>query len=187
MDELKELMNRYVEGDSEAFAALYQRAAPPLLSYLVRMCGARDVAEDLLQESFFKVHRARASFVRGAAPMPWLYAIAHRTFLDHARRNQRARVRPAGDAANLPSIAAHITGTRATDYSPERPEVNARVHAALEQLPVSQRQAVVLTKLEGLTLAEAASVADTSVGAIKQRIHRGYTKLRSLLSEQSSD
>jgi len=184
MDELAELMGRYVEGDSQAFSALYARIAPALLSYLVRMCGARDVAEDLLQESLFKVHRARSSYVRGAAPMPWLYAIAHRTFLDHARKQGRARVRATDD---LPEVAAHITGTRAEDYREQDPQLVERVHAALAKLPLAQRQAVVLTKLEGLSVADAAAIAGTSVGALKVRAHRGYNQLRAILAEADHD
>jgi len=184
MDELADLMGRYVEGDSHAFSALYARVAPALLSYLVRMCRARDVAEDLLQESMFKVHRARASYVRGAAPLPWLYAIAHRTFLDHARRVGRAKVRAVSD---VPEVAAHITGTAAEDYREQNPLLADRVHAALAKLPIAQRQAVVLTKLEGLSVADAAAVAGTSVGALKVRAHRGYNKLRELLEEANHD
>lgn len=171
-------MTQYVEGDADAFTALYGYAAPRLLSYLLRMCGARDVAEDLLQECLIKVHKARSGYTIGANPMPWFYAIAHRTFLDHARKQKRTRVRAAGAPQALPEVAAHITGARNEDYEEPRADMSSRIESALATLPASQRQAVVLTKIEGLSLADAAAIAGTTVGAMKLRVHRAYGNLR---------
>ena len=89
MTEAKDLMQRYCDGDAGAFRELYALLAPRLLGYLVRMARERALAEDLLQQTFLKVHRARAAYVRGADPVPWIYSIAHRTFLDEARRSRR--------------------------------------------------------------------------------------------------
>jgi len=79
-------MKRYCEGDASAFRALYAIAAPRLLTFV--RCLVRDhaLAEELLQQTFLKLHQARASYVAGADPLPWLYAIAHRTCLDALRR-----------------------------------------------------------------------------------------------------
>src|SRR5262252_2038300 len=109
MAEAKELMQRYCEGDAGSFRALYALVAPKLLGYLIKMARTRAVAEDLLQQTFLKVHRARAAYVRGADPLPWIYAIAHRTFIDEARKHKRAVVR-VGEAEELPEVAAGITG-----------------------------------------------------------------------------
>src|SRR5258708_20973576 len=92
-----ELMVKYCDGVASAFRELYALVAPRLLGYLVKMARDRAVAEDLLQHTFLKLHRARAAYVRGADPLPCLYAIAHRTFIDDARKRKRAIVRPAGD------------------------------------------------------------------------------------------
>src|SRR5438270_13130345 len=95
--EVIRLMERYVDGDAAAFRALYALLAPKLYGYLAKMTRDRAVADDLLQQTFLKVHRARGAWVRGADPTPWIYAIAHRTFLDEARRVQRAVVRVGAD------------------------------------------------------------------------------------------
>src|SRR5579863_8230976 len=108
MAEPRDLMERYQRGDASAFRELYALVAPRLLGYLVRMAKSRAVAEDVLQQTFLKVHRARAAYVVGADPIPWLYSIAHRTFLDEARRASRAIAKPAGD--DVPEVAAAITG-----------------------------------------------------------------------------
>src|SRR5437773_11366495 len=102
MADPREFMRRYQAGDAHAFRELYALVAPRLLGYLVKMTRSRPVADDLLQQTFLKVHRARAAYVVGADPLPWLYAIAHRTFLDSIRAERRAIVRTAGD--DLPEV-----------------------------------------------------------------------------------
>ena len=97
-----DLMTRYCDGDADAFRELYSRIAPRLVAYLIRMCGERATAEDLVQQTFLKVHRARSAYVRGADPVPWMFAIAHRTFLDEVRRRKRARVQVASGSATIP-------------------------------------------------------------------------------------
>ena len=71
-DDSRALMQRYCAGDAGAFRALYQAIAPRLLGYLVKLARDRSVAEDLLQQTFWKVHRARAAYVVGADPVPWI-------------------------------------------------------------------------------------------------------------------
>ncbi len=179
-----ELMSRYCNGDAAAFRALYGRVAPRLLAYLTRMAPNRTAAEDLLQQTFLKVHRARGSYVLGAEPLPWLYAIAHRTFLDSARKRKRARVELSRDDT-LPEVAAHVTGRPAAHVHPPRHDAALRkaTLAAIDELPPNQREALVLTKLQGKSIAEAARITGASKGAIKLRVHRGYVTLRSVLAE----
>src|SRR5438128_10551584 len=179
MAEAKELMQRYCDGDAGAFRELYALAAPRLLGYLLKMARDRALADDLLQQTFLKVHRARASYVRGADPLPWIYSIAHRTFLDHARAHKRAVVR-VGEGDELPEQQADLRGDAADRRDEPRadPELVAAALDALSRLPDQQREAVVLTKLDGKSVAEAAEIAGTSVGAMKVRAHRGYEALR---------
>jgi RNA polymerase sigma factor (sigma-70 family) len=180
--DLGTLMAQYVDGDAGAFRALYAAVAPRLHGYLLKMARSRAVADDLLQQTFLKVHRSRAAYVRGADPLPWLYAIAHRTFLDEARRSKRAVVNVAGEE-ELPEVAAGITGQTEAQRDEPRgdPELAQAALAALAQLPAQQREAVVLTKLDGKSVAEAAEIAGTTPGAMKVRAHRGYVALRKAL------
>jgi RNA polymerase sigma-70 factor (ECF subfamily) len=172
-------MARYVDGDAAAFRELYAVVAPRLLGYLMKMAKSRALADDLLQVTFLKVHRARSAYVRGADPVPWIYAIAHRTFIDETRRKKRAVVQ---GAEEIPDVPAGITGEPdgARDEPPD-PELTKAALEALEDLPTGQREAVVLTKLDGKSVAEAAAIAGTTIGAMKVRAHRGYEALRKLL------
>lgn len=180
-------MARYVGGDASAFRELYALVAPRLHGYLLKMARSRAVADDLLQQTFLKVHRARAAYILGADPVPWIYSIAHRTFLDETRRVKRAVVR-VGEDESLPEVSADLQGQ--TDDRREDVADPEEVKAALDALaalPEQQRQAVVLTKLEGKSVAEAAEIAGTTVGAMKVRAHRGYEVLRGLLGRKKAD
>src|SRR4029077_4284518 len=109
MADPRELMQRYQDGDARAFRELYALVAPRLLGYLLKMARSRAVADDLLQQTFLKVHRARTAYILGADPMPWIYSIAHRTFLDETRRVKRAVVR-VGEDESLPEVSADLHG-----------------------------------------------------------------------------
>ncbi len=176
------LMGRYCDGDAEAFRRMYALIAPRVLGYLVRMVRDRATADDLVQLTFLKVHRARAAYVRDADPVPWIFAIAHRTFLDEVRSKKRARVRVADDGAP-PDVAADITGAAGgTAFEDDgQQELTAATLVALQTLPPAQREAVALTKLGGKSIAEAAEIAGTTPGAMKVRVHRGYEALRKAL------
>lgn len=182
MTDAQTLMMKYCDGDPASFRELYALLAPRLLGYLVRMTRDRTAAEDLLQQTFAKVHRARAAYVRGADPAPWIYAIAHRTFLDDVRRGRRGALLT--DQGDLPEVAATLTGEPA-DVAADRADVDMAATraalAALDRLPAPQREAVFLTKLDGKSVAEAAEIAGTTPGAMKVRAHRGYVALRRML------
>ncbi|HEY8141191.1 MAG TPA: RNA polymerase sigma factor [Kofleriaceae bacterium] len=178
-----ELMARYCEGDAAAFRELHARVAPRLVAYLGRMCGERALAEDLAQQTFLKVHRSRAAYVRGADPVPWMFAIAHRTFLDEMRRKKRSRVQVARQEGGVPEQAAVITGEPAESApTGADPQLVQAALAALDQLPPAQREALILIKLSGKSIAEAAAITGATPGAVKLRAHRGYLALRKALA-----
>lgn len=172
---LEELMQRYVAGNRSAFEDLYRRLSPQLFTYLVRLTREQARAEDLLQVTFTKVHRARDSYLQGAPVLPWVLAIARRSFFDERR----------------------AAGSRPEDLSPdgimpEMPEPSAipldlseAVELALSQMPIPYREAIQLTKLTGLSMAEAAEVLDSTPSAVKVRVHRGYALLRKQLEHFS--
>lgn len=185
MAELTDLMARYADGDASAFRELYAAVAPRLYGYLVKMARTRALADDLLQQTFLKVHRARGAYVRGADPLPWIYSIAHRTFIDAVRKDKRAIV-GVGTEDELPEIRADLGGAAdGTRDEAADPEQVKTALDALAALPEQQREAVVLTKLEGKSVAQAAEIAGTTVGAMKVRAHRGYEALRSLLGAKA--
>lgn len=179
------LMGRYCDGEAAAFHELYQMLAPRILGYLAGLCADHATAEDLLQLTFLKLHQARSVYVRRANPIPWIYTIAHRTCLDELRKRRRARVQLLREPGSLPEIPADLTGA-AEAAVPDGPEASiGPAMGALASLPHNQRDALLLTKVHGRSLAEAAAITGTTVGAVKLRIHRGYTTLRKVLRGRS--
>jgi RNA polymerase sigma-70 factor, ECF subfamily len=189
--EASQVMARYCDGEAAAFHRLYAMLAPRVLAYLKGILGDRAAAEDVLQQAFIKVHEARRTYVRGANPIPWIYTIAHRTCLDELRRRKRSRVRLTKDGtAGTEGAAqvANLTGGNAEEQESDEPSAEAAAAmAALQRLPENQRQALILTKVHGRSIAEAAMIAGTTPGAIKLRAHRAYVTLRELLKRKNGD
>jgi RNA polymerase sigma-70 factor (ECF subfamily) len=172
-------MERYAEGDDTAFGELYDALAPRLLGYLVRQTRDRARAEDLVQQTFFHIHKARGRFLRGAEVTPWAFAIARRLLIDGVRRTKREVLSPDGKDAQDGEAAP----TDAADEVVYGKELERKIREELQRLPETQRVAFELVKQEGLSLAEAAEVLGTTVTAVKLRAHRAYEALRAVLGE----
>jgi RNA polymerase sigma-70 factor (ECF subfamily) len=170
-------MARYAAGDEAAFPVVYDDLAPRLYGFLVRQTGDQARAEDLVQQTFLQMHRARGSFVAGAEVLPWAFAIARRLLIDGFRRGRREVLD--GDDAREESAAP---GPAADDLV-QAQELANRIRKELARLPEAQRVAFELVKEEGLSLAEAAQVLGTTVAAVKLRAHRAYEALRAVLGD----
>lgn len=166
-------MERFCAGDQRAFDVLFARYHAPLLAFLTRWVGTKAVAEELVQTTFLSFVRARGRFDRGASVRPWLYAIASNVAKDHLRRRRVDELTTDGE---LPLNAA----------SAEEPARDAglarRVQDAVDKLPESLRGPVVLHRFHELPFSEIALILGISETAAKVRAHRGYAKLRELLS-----
>jgi RNA polymerase sigma factor (sigma-70 family) len=172
------LMAAYVAGSERAFTELFAELGPRVHAFFRRSFRSESVADDLLQQTFLKVHQARAQF-RGESPVrPWVFSIAARVRIDELRRRMR---QPKLTEDGLEAVE------QAPAPQPPDPAVTAdnaaRVQAALESLPETQRVVVHLHRYEGLTFAEIAKVLDTSDGAVRVRAFRAYEKLRELLKD----
>ncbi len=171
-------MKRYVSGDLDAFEELYRLLCPRLFGYLLRLTRHRERAEDLVQVTFAKVHRARGSYIPGAPLLPWVLAIARRSFLDERRRY---KVRPedlTGDGS-VPEPTMEPGGVNL--------DLSEALEKALGALPEKYAEAIQLTKITGLSVAEAAEVLGTTSTAVKLRVHRGYNILREELKTYGRD
>jgi RNA polymerase sigma-70 factor (ECF subfamily) len=175
-------MNAWVQGDERAFELLFERLAPVLFGFFARSFGRGPVAEDLVQTTFLKLHRARDTYRQDAALRPWVFTIAARVRLDHLRKRRGFELaHTEDDLANLEQSAPDPAPDPA-DEALARSDRDAFIRTAIDKLPESQRVVVLLHRYEGLTLVEIASALDTTEGAIKLRAHRAYTTLRKLLA-----
>jgi RNA polymerase sigma-70 factor (ECF subfamily) len=179
-----ELMGRYCAGDARAFQRLYALVGPKILAYLVGLTSDRALAADVLQQTFLKLHQARATYVRGADPVPWIYTIAHRACLDELRKRKSSRIKLTSDGELPAEPRATLTGLPEEGAAEEGADERISL-ADLEALPQNQKEALILTKVHGRSLAEAAMITGSTPGAIKQRAHRAYVTLRQRLSARA--
>ena len=169
-------MERYQQADPEAPAALVHALSPALLRFFKNQVATREQANDLLQEAWLRIHRVRHTYRPGEPVLPWIYAIARRVRVDGYRRTRRI---------TLHEIAMEVV-----------PEVPAQAEARnpgptfdtlVAALPDAQREVVTMLKVGGLTLDEVARATSSTVGAVKQKAHRAYERLRKLLEIQAEE
>ena len=177
-------MERYSNGDDPAFAELYDAIAPRLLGFLRKATRDGVATEDLMQQTFLQIHRARGSFIPGAPVMPWALAIAKRLMIDSARRQRVELGLFVHAAADDEWMRSEPTATAAADDVLDARRLERGVQRRLDALPETQRAAYRLVKQEGLSLKSAAEVLGTSVTAVKLRTHRAYQALRAVLREE---
>ncbi len=175
------LMAAYQKGDGRAFETLFRRYQDRMFGYFVRTFGDRALAEDLFQRTFLHLHRARAAYNPARPFVSWLFGIASNLGKDalkhRARRPGDANWSAPEDAPERPAIGADPEARLLAQ------EKSARVEVALAKLPDSQREVIILHKLEGLSFPEIADALGEEVEAVKARAFRGYRALRQLLAE----
>ena len=172
----EELLSALAARDAGALEALYGRYGRLAFSLAVRIVGAPETAEEIVQEAFLSVWRGAASYQPGrAAVRTWLLSITHHRAVDAVRR-RAARVQ----AAPLEDQAQLRGGTDVwTDVS--RTLVREEVRAALARLPNEQRQSIELAYFGGLTYPEIAAKLGVPLGTVKSRLRLGLQKLQNLL------
>jgi RNA polymerase sigma-70 factor (ECF subfamily) len=168
------LMEAFLDGDARAFERLYRQLAPRVMGAMVHMSGDTCLAEDLTQAVFLKLYRSRATYQRGMLVTPWVFAMARNTFIDQRRLSRRRPERLSSDG-ELP------------EPEPEEPvtvdhAAPTALYELLQSLPERQRSALVLCKVNGLSVAEAAGLCGTSPASIKMRVQRAYRNLREMLA-----
>jgi RNA polymerase sigma-70 factor (ECF subfamily) len=170
--DLELLMARYQGGDSSAATALIHRISPQLHRFFVAQLVSRSEADDLLQETWLRIHKVRHTYRAGEPVLPWFYAIARHVRVDHYRKAIRTSAREqrleetSSVAAAVPADSGHLRDDLA---------------ALLAPLSESQREVIEMLKVAGMSLEEVARATSSSVGSVKQKAHRAYKKLREKL------
>jgi RNA polymerase sigma-70 factor (ECF subfamily) len=169
---LEAQMIAYQAGDGAAAEALLGALCPVLGRFFGSMPDSRAAADDLTQETLLRMHRVRHTYRPGEPLMPWIYAIARNARVDHYRRTSRRAAREeAVDPSDLQRYAAPAAPPRDTPG----------FDALMAHLPESQREVLTMLKVLGLTVEEVARATGSTAGAVKQKAHRAYEKLRGIL------
>ena len=176
-DEDVRLMLAFQRGDEAAFGLLFERWAARLLHFLERMVRNRAVAEELVQDTFLRVYRARDRYSADAKFSTWLYTIAGNTARNELRRPFHRHVHESRDAEREGAPLELATAELATDERVHVRRVGQTVEEALECLPERQRAALWLCAVEGLSYAEIAEALETTEKSVKALVHRARVGL----------
>jgi RNA polymerase sigma-70 factor, ECF subfamily len=171
-------------GDAQSFELLLVRHRRPVVRYLTRMTGNQAVAEELAQEVFLRVYRARDGYEPTAKFTTWLYRIATRLALNSIRdRKPERRVHSLDDAGleDAPKLEA-VDGRATREQEMLEAAGLAVVRRAVAELPEKQRAAVLMHKYEELDYQQIAGALDCSVSAVKSLLFRAYERLRTELA-----
>jgi RNA polymerase sigma-70 factor (ECF subfamily) len=182
-----QLMLQVRDGCAQSFALLLERHRAPVVHYMYRMVQDRAVAEELAQEAFLRVYRARTSYEPSAKFTTWLYRIAMNLALNALRDGRLKRLHQSVDDEPADGAPLQLADTR-----PDREqELLARarlaaVREAIAGLPAKQRAAVLMHKYDEMDYAQIAKVLGCSVSAVKSLLFRAYESLRSTLAPLAS-
>jgi RNA polymerase sigma-70 factor (ECF subfamily) len=187
--DLQQLLSRTALGDREAFAHLYNATSAHLFAVASRILNRKDLAEDVLQESFVNVwHRAGSYEAQLAQPMTWLIAIVRNKALDVLRSQKRER------EVEIEQDMDDEDGTL-REYADERPDPSGLLAVAADAMAVRecigslsavQRQCVSLAFYHGMSHSEVASHMNSPIGSVKAWVRRGLEHIKKCLDSESA-
>ncbi len=174
------LVKRLVDGDAAAFDAVYDEYRARIYSFLVRLCRRRDVAEDLLEETWLRVVVHAGRLKPDTRLGPWLFTVARNLYYSYCRSR----------AVEHESVAG-LMGLWSTAAAPPSPfeevaadELDRRVERALSALPPQYREVLLLSLVEEMMPAEMAIVCGVTPEALRQRLLRARAMLKQELEEE---
>jgi RNA polymerase sigma-70 factor (ECF subfamily) len=169
-------MQRYQRGDPNAPGVLIAAISPGLLRFFRTQVASHEQVDDLLQDTWLRIHRVRHTYRPSEPVLPWIYAIARRARVDGYRRTRRILVHETTmDGRPEPAV----------QVAPRN--VPPTFETLVAALPEGQREVITMLKAGGLTLEEVARATSSTVGAVKQKAHRAYKRLRRVLRASAKD
>jgi len=173
-------MLAFRRGDAAAFEALFRRWSGPLLRYLERMLRDQATAEELVQEAFLRVHKARDGYKPEARFSTWLYRIATNLALNELRRPRHRAPHHSTDEQAAPVLPDVGPGAEAVV---DARRLGRAAAIELERLPEKQRAALCLSAVEGLSYAEVAEALEVTEKAVKSLVHRARSTLATRMAQ----
>jgi len=181
-DSDRDMIARLRAGDPGAFDEVHGRFHARLFGFLVRLVRSRDVAEDLLAETWLRLVARGASLRPDTQIGPWLFTVARNLYVSY-RRSRFLETGHAGDLLGLwPSGCHQPSPLEETAAS----ETERRLESALALLPAAYREVLLLVGVEGLPTSEAAAICEVTPEALRQRLHRARMMLSDRLAQSTA-
>src|SRR5689334_20558456 len=177
----EELLAAYQQGDPEAFEDLLRRHRAPLFTFLLRMMGDRERAEDLAQETFLRIVKGAQAWERRARFQTWLFTIARNLCVDQSRRD-RFRRADSLDAQGPDGESAMVDAVPGREIDPARGAESLRLRVVLQEallsLPAEQREVFVLREQAGIPFREIGEMVGANENTVKSRMRYALEGLR---------
>ncbi len=182
------LMQQCQKGNQESLETLYQRYYRPILLFILRIVQNRDMAEDLVQETFIRVFNKRDTWQPNSKFSSWLYRIARNLCIDEKRRYWNRLVHMDSQYSNYNSEYGQSSfldsvedgnGDARDNFAAKCDEET--IKSAINQLSPEQREVIILNKYQGMSYIEISEILGATPESIKQRAYRAHLKLRQIL------
>lgn len=185
MQDDNDIITRVLDGDYDAFEFLVEKYQGRIYRHLTKMVKDNAEAQDLLQETFLNAYRGLKGFAGTSAFSTWLFRIANNTALMFLRKHRPEVIEYAEEVANRPTPELVPASPQFVSTPLEillSTEGKKKIEEAIDSLPLMYRTVIILRDVEGFSLEEVAGIVDSSVPAVKSRLHRGRHSIRESLS-----
>ena len=175
-----EAMIRYGQGEESAFGIIYDEVAPRIERYLRRQMRETSLVEDVVQQTFENMHRARGTFVPGLPVLPWAFTIARRLMIASPKKSRREVSRDLAaedDITNALFVAARENGEEMVQAI----ETKARLWEAFDHLSAIRRSVFEHVKLQGLSYATVAAMHGITENSVRMHVHHASKALRTIV------
>jgi len=187
----EDLMLRYQNGEVRAFEILLTRHRRPIFNFILRFVGARDRAEDLMQETFLRVVKKADTYKKQAKFTTWLYTIARNLCVDHSRRQKHRKAKsldqPMGGAGASDGDRTLLDTVAGDELASDRKAISRQLHMAMhraiETLPDEQREVFLLREFQDLPFRDIGEIVGVPENTVKSRMRYALDKLRGELAE----
>jgi len=188
----EDLMERYRDGDVDAFKTLLERHERKVFNFIYRFIGDRERANDLLQETFLRVVKQRRTYKRKAKFTTWVFAMARNLSIDELRRRKHRRHKsidqPMTSQDGSRPLLDRIRGESKSGFDhTDAQEIRRRVSAAIGELSDQQREVFVMRQLQHLPFKEIATIIGEKENTVKSRMRYALENLRLALADYADE
>ena len=182
MSRADEAMTRYGQGHALAFGIVYDELAPRIEKYLRRHMRQTSLIEDVVQQTFENMHRARGTFLPGFPVLPWAFTIARRLMIDCPKKTRRELSRDMRAQDDVVKAMFAGAGDNAEEMV-QALETNARLSEAFSRLSPRRRSVFEHVKIEGLSYASVAAMHGITENSVRMHVHHASRALRAVVDE----